>query len=85
MSCSLFERSLYFFSYDGLYTYFVQCVEYNNGEQPHMLIPTIQNLEYEMVVAPELGSGLFPQSLLDYYFQEYWSDHSYQNWILVQI
>jgi hypothetical protein len=42
-------------------------------------------LEYEMVAAPELRSGFFPQLLLDYYFQEYWSDHSYQNWILVQI
>jgi hypothetical protein len=42
-------------------------------------------LEYEMVATPELESGFFSQPLLDYYFQEYWSDHSYQNWILVQI
>jgi hypothetical protein len=31
------------FSYDNSYTHFVQCVEYNNGEQPRLLIPAIQN------------------------------------------
>jgi hypothetical protein len=33
-----------FFSYDNFYTYFVQCVEYNNGKQSRLLIPVIQNL-----------------------------------------
>jgi hypothetical protein len=37
MSCSLFEKSLY-------YTYFMQCVEYKNAEQSHVLIPAIKNL-----------------------------------------
>jgi hypothetical protein len=32
------------FSYDNPYTHFVQCVEYNNSEQPHLLILIIQNL-----------------------------------------
>jgi hypothetical protein len=44
MSCSLFKNSIYFFSYDSPYTHFVQCVEYNNGEQSRLLIPAIQNL-----------------------------------------
>jgi hypothetical protein len=38
------KRIYLLFSYDSPYTYFVQCVEYNNGEQPRLLIPTIQNL-----------------------------------------
>jgi hypothetical protein len=44
MSYNLFEVSLYSFSYDSLYTHFVQYIEYKNGEQSCMLIPTIQNL-----------------------------------------
>jgi hypothetical protein len=32
------------FSYDSPYTHFMQCVEYNNGEQSRLLIPVIQNL-----------------------------------------
>jgi hypothetical protein len=32
------------FSYDSPYTYFVQCVEYNNDKQYHLLIPVIQSL-----------------------------------------
>jgi hypothetical protein len=32
-----------FFLYGSLYTYFVQCIDYNNGELPHLLIPVIQN------------------------------------------
>jgi hypothetical protein len=31
------------FSYDSRYINFMQCVEYNNGEQPCLLIPAIQN------------------------------------------
>jgi hypothetical protein len=43
MFYNLFKKSL-LFSYDNPYTHFVQCVEYNNGEQSRMLIPVIQNL-----------------------------------------
>jgi hypothetical protein len=32
------------FSYDSPYIHFVQWVEYNNGEQPRLLIHVIQNL-----------------------------------------
>jgi hypothetical protein len=44
MSCSLFEKSLYSFDMTILIYIFVQCVEYNNDEQPRLLISVIQNL-----------------------------------------
>jgi hypothetical protein len=35
------------FSYDSFYTYFVQYVEYKNGEQSRLLIPIIQNMFFQ--------------------------------------
>jgi hypothetical protein len=60
-----------------------RCHSYLRHPHPHPhphFIP-----EHEMISALELGSGFFPQPWLDYYFQEYWSDHSCQIRILVQI
>jgi hypothetical protein len=31
-------------SYGSHYTHFVQCIEYNKGEQSRLLIPVIQNM-----------------------------------------
>jgi hypothetical protein len=44
MSYSLFEKKSLLFSYGSRYIHFVQCVEYNRGEQTRLLIPAIQNL-----------------------------------------
>jgi hypothetical protein len=44
MSYSLFEKKSLLVSYDNPYTYFLQCVEYNKGEQSRQFFPAIQNL-----------------------------------------